>query len=64
MFSLTDRELEILKLMAKGLNNTQIGEKLCISKHTAKAHVSAIIKKFPSGARSEATYWAGKYNLF
>ncbi len=64
MFSLTDRELEILKLMAKGLNNTQIGEKLCISKHTAKAHVSAIIKKLSATSRNEATFLAHKYSLF
>ncbi len=64
MFQLTDRELEVFKLMSKGLNNSEIGDVLNISKHTAKSHVSTVIKKLQSSRRSEATFWAGKYNLF
>lgn len=64
MFELTARELEVLKLMTKGLNNNEIGNIIGISKHTAKPHVSAIIKKLKSCTRSEATFWAGKYNMF
>ncbi len=64
MFKLTEREKEIFELMTKGMNNTEIGHKLGISRHTAKAHVCAIIKKLHSCSRSEATFWAGKYNLF
>lgn len=64
MFSLTERELEVLRLMAKGYSNTEIGDLLGMSKHTAKSHVSVIIRKMNSRARSEATFWAGKYNLF
>lgn len=64
MFKLTEREMEILELMTKGLNNTEIGKSLNISKHTAKSHVCAIIKKLKSTSRSQASYWAGKYNLF
>ena len=64
MLQLTERELEIFKLMTKGRNNTEIGDMLGISRHTAKSHVCAIIKKLQSRSRSEATFWAGKYNLF
>ncbi len=64
MFDLTEREQEVLGLMTQGLSNTQIAEKLCISRHTAKAHVSVIIKKLNVCSRSHATFWAGKYNLY
>jgi len=43
---LTAREKEILVLVAKGKNNTEIAEKLIISTHTAKAHVCNILRKF------------------
>lgn len=39
------RELEVLKLITQGKNNNEIAEDLCISVHTAKAHVSSIIEK-------------------
>ena len=45
MSRLTDREAEIMNLVAEGLNNKEISEKLCISNHTTKAHVSSIYKK-------------------
>ncbi len=64
MFELTERELEVFRLMTKGLNNTEIGATLGISKHTAKSHVCVIIRKLQAYSRSEATFWAGKYNIF
>ncbi len=64
MLQLTEREIEIFRLMTKGLNNTAIGNILGISRHTAKSHVCSVIKKLQSCSRSEATFWAGKYNLF
>ena len=42
---LTKREEEIIKLLIKGYNNTEIAAKLSISKFTTKAHVSSIISK-------------------
>ncbi len=48
---LTSRELEVLKLMALGMTNSQIAEKLVISEHTAKAHVSHILQKFSASDR-------------
>ena len=64
MFKLTEREVEIFRLMIKGFNNTEIGKILGISRHTAKSHVTTVIKKLRSNRRSEATFWAGKYNKF
>lgn len=45
MNELTEREAEVMNLVASGLNNQQISEKLCISNHTTKAHVSSIYRK-------------------
>lgn len=42
---LTEKEKEVLPLIVKGLSNTEIAKVLCISTHTAKAHVSNIISK-------------------
>lgn len=52
--NLTPREFEVLQLVAKGLNNPDIAKELSISKSTAKAHVSAIIRKFKVKNRLEA----------
>ncbi len=45
MNQLTAREAEVMNLVVSGLNNLEIFEKLCISTHTTKAHVSSIYKK-------------------
>lgn len=50
--SLSDREREVLTLVARGLNNTEIGETLGLSPLTAKTHVSRIMGKL--GARDRA----------
>lgn len=60
---LTERELHVLYYMAKGYSNQEIGKILFISRHTAKSHVSAIIKKLNVKSRAEATYIAAKQNL-
>ena len=43
---LTQREIEVLQLMAKGESNAQIAKRLIISEHTAKAHVCNVLEKF------------------
>ena len=63
MKDLTEKELEVLFLVAKGYNNSQIGEKIFITSHTVKAHVSSIIKKLEVANRTEAIYVAMKNNL-
>ena len=60
---LTERELEVLQLLAKGLSNAKIGERLFISATTVKFHVSNIMRKLDVGRRAEAVYEAGKLGL-
>ena len=52
--SLTPRESQILKMLAKGLTNKQIGRALEISEHTARNHVNSIIAKLEVADRTEA----------
>ena len=51
---LTDREMEVLQLLAQGLANKQIAARLSISEHTVKFHVSSIYNKLGVGNRTEA----------
>jgi DNA-binding NarL/FixJ family response regulator len=51
--ALTDRELEILRLVAAGLSNAQIAEKLVISPLTAKTHVGRILAKLDCHDRAQ-----------
>ncbi len=51
---LTEREMEVLVLLRKGLNNPEIAELLRVSRHTAKAHVAAILVKLEAADRTEA----------
>lgn len=60
---LTDRELEVLRLLAAGLSNNMIGKKLYISATTAKFHVSNIMRKLEVSRRAEAVYAASKRGL-
>lgn len=62
-FNLTDREREILKLMAEGLNNYEIGNKLFITRSTVKYHLANILKKMEVKTRSEAIVLAVKHKL-
>jgi DNA-binding NarL/FixJ family response regulator len=52
--TLTERELEVLGLLAQGLANKQIAARLGISEHTVKFHVSGIYTKLGAGSRTEA----------
>ena len=60
---LTDRELEVLALMVKGLTNRQIGQQLTISPSTVKHHVSNILSKLEASSRAEATALAMEHEL-
>jgi two-component system, NarL family, response regulator DevR len=57
---LTPRECEVLKLLARGLSNKDIGERLYISETTAKFHVGNILRKLDVARRAEAVYEASK----
>jgi DNA-binding NarL/FixJ family response regulator len=60
---LTDRELEVLKLVAKGLNNRDIGQELFISENTVKNHVRNILEKLHLHSRMEAVVYAVREKL-
>ncbi len=55
---LTPRELEVLRLVAQGLTDTQIAEKLVISRRTVNAHLTSIYRKINVSSRSAATRYA------
>jgi DNA-binding NarL/FixJ family response regulator len=60
---LTPRESEVLQLLAQGLPNKAIAERLGISDHTAKFHVNAILGKLGAQTRTEAIVAAARLGL-
>jgi len=61
---LTEREAEVLRLVAAGKSNRQIGEELFISTKTVSVHVSNILAKLGVGSRGEAAALAHRLGLF
>ena len=57
---LTDRELEILQLLAEGLCDKQVAQRLDITVRTVKFHNNNIYDKLAVNSRSEAVAWAWK----
>ena len=55
---LTDRELEVLSLVAKGLSNPEIAQRLVITEATVRTHVSNILSKLHLANRVQATLYA------
>jgi DNA-binding NarL/FixJ family response regulator len=60
---LTPREIEVLRLMADGLTNNEIGKKLDISTGTVNHHVHHIIRKLRVSNRTQAVAWAFRNGL-
>jgi DNA-binding NarL/FixJ family response regulator len=60
---LTGRELEVLRLIAAGISNRSIAEKLVLSEKTVARHVSNIFTKLSLSSRSAATAYAYEHNL-
>jgi DNA-binding NarL/FixJ family response regulator len=58
---LTEREREVLRLIAAGLNNREIAERMVISEKTVKTHVSSILSKLDLEDRTQAAIWALKH---
>jgi DNA-binding NarL/FixJ family response regulator len=55
---LTDREAELLRLLAEGLTNAEISERLYISLHTTKSHVASVLAKLGARDRTQAVVFA------
>jgi DNA-binding NarL/FixJ family response regulator len=60
---LTERELEVLRLVAKGLNNREVAKQLFISENTVKNHVRNILEKLQLHSRMEAVMYAVREKL-
>jgi DNA-binding NarL/FixJ family response regulator len=62
-FGLTSRELEVLRLIADGWSNGEIGAELFVSRKTASVHVSNILRKLGAANRTEAAAIARRHQL-
>lgn len=60
---LTQREIQVLRLITAGSTNTEIAGKLGISPHTVKSHVVHIFNKLGVNDRTQAAVWATRYRL-
>ena len=60
---LTEREVDVLRLVARGLSNKEIGSLLSISPLTVKSHLRSILDKLSLRGRVEAAAWAIRHGL-
>jgi DNA-binding NarL/FixJ family response regulator len=60
---LTPREIEVLRLIADGLSNTEIAEKLVLSNATVKTHINRIFYKTGARDRAQAVRYAYQHRL-
>jgi NarL family two-component system response regulator LiaR len=60
---LSRREVEVLELLATGMRNAGIADKLCLSEKTVKTHVGSILKKLHVNDRTEAALVAQKHGI-
>ncbi|HEX6123679.1 MAG TPA: response regulator transcription factor, partial [Ktedonobacterales bacterium] len=60
---LSEREIEVLRLIAEGRSNTEIAERLVISEHTVKRHVSNILSKLHLADRTQAAVYAWREGM-
>jgi DNA-binding NarL/FixJ family response regulator len=58
--NLSERQIEILALIAVGATNDKIADRLCISFHTVKSHLYRIFKKINVPNRVQAALWAAQ----
>ncbi len=60
---LTERELEVLRLVAQGLSNREIADQLVVAEFTVRSHVSSILSKLHLASRTQAALYALKSGL-
>ena len=60
---LTARELEVLKLIAQGLSNPEIAQRLVLSEHTVHRHLANILRKLDLSSRAAAAVWGARTGL-
>ena len=60
---LTDRETEVLALIADGLSNVEIATRLVVSEATVKTHINRIFAKIAARDRAQAVRWAYQHGL-
>jgi len=58
---LSQRELQVLRLVTKGMANKQIGRALGISEHTVKVHLGSVFRQIGVGDRTSAAMWAREH---
>jgi DNA-binding NarL/FixJ family response regulator len=61
--TLSERELDVLRLLARGLSNTEIGSELYVSEATVKSHVARILQKLDLRARAQVIVYAYESGL-
>jgi DNA-binding NarL/FixJ family response regulator len=60
---LSAREVEVLRLVARGMTNAQIAKELFVSPRTVNAHLRSVYHKIGYSTRTEATRFAAEHNL-
>jgi DNA-binding NarL/FixJ family response regulator len=60
---LTPRELEVLKLVALGLSNPDIAQRIVLSEHTVRRHLANILRKLNLSSRAAAAAWGVRTGL-
>lgn len=60
---LTNRERQVLELVARGMSNKEIANQLVLSPHTVKAHLRTILDKLHLRSRSQAAVWAARHGI-
>lgn len=60
---LTERQIEVIRLIARGLSNTEIAEQLHLSKHTVHRHIANIYSALDLGSRAAAAAYAVGHGL-
>ena len=60
---LSERELEVLRLIARGMSNQEIADTLVVGEATVRSHVSAILRKLQLASRTQAALYALREGL-